>query len=116
MAKLLSRDDILATPGVGRELVDVPEWGGAVYVRGLTVRERNQYVEACHEAGRRRPDWMEQLVARCVCKDDTSREPMFTPADADAISEKSPAVLDRLFKAAARLSGLEIDPEEAAKN
>ena len=39
----LDRDAILAQPVVlPRELVDVPEWGGDVWVRMLTASERDQ--------------------------------------------------------------------------
>lgn len=118
MSKVLTRADVLAAPSVGCELIEVPEWGGAVWVRGLTVRQRNAYVDSIHEPGpggapRRVADWMERLVAMCVVASDTDPTPMFTPGE---LADKPPVVLDRLFKAASRLSGFDLEPEQAAKN
>jgi hypothetical protein len=31
----LTKDEILAAPDLKPELVDVPEWGGSVWLRGL---------------------------------------------------------------------------------
>ena len=39
----LNREAILAAEDLPRELVEVPEWGGAVYVRALTGAERDQF-------------------------------------------------------------------------
>ena len=36
----LSRTDILGAKDLGLTPVEVPEWGGTVYVRSMTARER----------------------------------------------------------------------------
>ena len=41
--RILTADDILRAEDLPRELVEVPEWGGAVYVRGLTAWERSEF-------------------------------------------------------------------------
>ena len=40
---LLSKEAILAAQDVVTELVEVPEWGGSVRVRGLTGAERDAF-------------------------------------------------------------------------
>ena len=47
--KLLSRDEILAASDLTKELVEVPEWGGSVYVRAMTGTERDSYEESVLE-------------------------------------------------------------------
>jgi hypothetical protein len=39
----LSKDDILKAPGPATEIVQVPEWGGEVAVRGMTGAEQDQF-------------------------------------------------------------------------
>ena len=41
MKKFLTRNEILAVDDLQTQKVDVPEWGGSVYVRGLTGSERD---------------------------------------------------------------------------
>ena len=102
------------------ELVEVPEWGGAVYVRALTGAERDQF-EASIVEQRGRDVRMNmrniraKLVALTVVDEDGQR--IFTDDDVAALGGKSAAALDRLFAVAQRLSGLSMeDVEELAKN
>lgn len=117
---LLSRDDILKAEDIGTETVSVPEWGGEVLVRGLTGRERDTF-EA--DLLVRRGGQMEvdprnaraRLVALCVVGEDGKQ--LFTRDDVAALGEKSAAALDRIYEAAARLSGLsEKDQKELEAN
>ena len=39
---MLNRDAILKAQDLKREIVDVPEWGGEVYVRGFTALEKEE--------------------------------------------------------------------------
>lgn len=116
----LNREAILAAEDLPRELVEVPEWGGAVYVRALTGAERDQF-EASIVEQRGRDVRMNmrniraKLVALTVVDEDGQR--IFTDDDVAALGGKSAAALDRLFAVAQRLSGLsKEDVEELAKN
>lgn len=116
----LNREAILAAEDLPRELVEVPEWGGAVYVRALTGAERDQF-EASIVEQRGRDMRMNmrniraKLVALTVVDEDGQR--IFTDDDVAALGGKSAAALDRLFAVAQRLSGLsKEDVEELAKN
>src|SRR5690606_19506049 len=117
---VLNREAILAAKDLPRELVEVPEWGGAVYVRALTGAERDQF-EASIVEQRGRDVRMAmrniraKLVALTVVDEDGQRN--FTDDDVAALGGKSAAALDRLFAVAQRLSGLsKEDVEELAKN
>jgi len=117
---VLNREAILAAKDLPRELVEVPEWGGAVYVRALTGAERDQF-EASIVEQRGRDVRMNmrniraKLVALTVVDEDGQR--IFTDDDVAALGGKSAAALDRLFAVAQRLSGLsKEDVEELAKN
>lgn len=121
MAELLTRDQILAADDLPRELVEVPEWGGAVLVRTLTGAERDQFeAQVVEMRGRKIKSLnMANLRARLVslCVVDEKGERLFTDADVKALGGKSAAALQRVFDVASRLSGLgEEDIEELEKN
>jgi len=107
--RLLDRDAILEVDDINIELLDIPEWGGEVYVRGLTGIERDNY-----EAGLIISRGKQQVVnlqnaraklcALSLC--DADGKPLFTPADVIRLGEKSASALSKVFETAQRLSGL----------
>jgi len=118
--KLLSRQDILGASDIQQELVSVPEWGGAVYVRGMTGTERDSF-EASITEGQGRDvkinaqNLRAKLVARSVV--DENGKPLFSKADVEALGKKSARALQRVFNVAQRLSGIsDEDVETLAKN
>lgn len=115
---ILNASAILSADDLPRELVEVPEWGGSVYVRTMTAGERDRF-EAEHrrrgESGDAYEDIRARLAVSTVC--DESGALLFTPADVPAISRKSAKALDRIFAAAQRLNGLSSqDVEDLRKN
>jgi hypothetical protein len=120
MSKILTRDAILQAQDLPRELVDVPEWGGSVYVRALTGAERDAFETSIVEQ-RGKSTKMNlkniraKLVALTVVDEEGNR--IFSDSDASALGKKSAAALDRVFEVAQRLSGLRPeDVEELSKN
>lgn len=125
---ILSREQILEAQDMEKELVDVPEWGGPVYVRALTGAERDAFEDSMVEMrvvrkGRKRetvPQMRYQnlrarLCALTICDEEGNR--LFKDEDVHALGKKSAAALDRVFEVAQRLSGLrEEDVEELAGN
>jgi len=105
---MLTRKAILEVSDLQIVSVDVPEWGGAVYVRGLRGRERDQYEESLLDERRAKgvsyDNARAKLLVRCIV--DEHGERLFRDDDADALGAKSAVVLDRLFAIASRLSGL----------
>lgn len=112
---ILSRDEILSAIDIRIVQVEVPEWGGSVYVRALTGAQRDQYEEslirwratkgkqvaATVALGNARA----KLVSLALVNEDG--EPLFTDRDVAALGEKSAAALERVFDVAAKLSGLQ---------
>lgn len=107
---LLSKSAILAADDLPNIDVECPEWGGTVRLRSLTGSERDAF-----EAGtikqlnnnQRRLE-LRNLRARFVslCAIDAAGKPLFTEADVAALGAKSALVLERLFDAGRKLSGL----------
>lgn len=124
MSKLLSRDDILQASDLPMERVEVPEWGGYVYVRTLTGAERDEYESSMlivRGSGRgaqaqvNMANARARLCALAICDTDGSR--LFSTEDVRALGQKSAAALDRIYSVAMRLSGLRPeDIEELTKN
>lgn len=106
---LLTRENILAADDLGRELVNVPEWGGDVYVRGLTGKERDQFeASMIDQRGKSQTVNLQNIRAKLaglsICDENGKR--IFTDADLAALAGKSALALNRVFEVARRLSGL----------
>lgn len=106
---MLTRDQIMSCDDLQRELVDVPEWGGDVYVRTMTGSERDAY-EMRMVADRDKGgitgihDIRATLAALTVCDEDGA--PLFSLTDIEALGRKSCAALDRVCEVAQRLNRL----------
>src|SRR5690606_8148835 len=111
--------------------VRVPEWDSDdieayVLVRGMTGVERDDWEAAQAPDPEIARNWKRltaaqrqafirqrmqgtraRLVVRCCVDEDGNR--IFTDADADMLATKSAAALDRIYKVAARLSGVSDD-------
>lgn len=117
---LLSKEAILAAQDVTTEVVEVPEWGGSVRVRGLTGSERDAFEgEVIQRNGKdvktNTRNIRARLVVLSVVNGDGSR--MFSFHDIEALGEKSARALDRIFAVASKLSGLrDEDVAELAEN
>lgn len=113
---ILTADLILSADDLPKELVEVPEWGGEVYVRCLTAAERDDWeasVVSVEKNGKAKTDMKNlraKLVARTVCDEEGKR--IFSDSQVDALGKKSAAALDRLYAVAARLSKITKGDEE----
>lgn len=124
--RTLTLADIKAAPdtsAVPPQRVDVPEWGGAVYVKLMTGLEKERYVKSIRRTvgrGRKRRERVElehsgaALVVATLC--DEHGVLLATAADIPALSAKSAVALQRVIDAAATLNGLDDDAEEEAGN
>lgn len=125
---ILSKEAILSADDLEKELVEVPQWGGTVYVRALTGAERDAFEQSMVEMrtvrqGRKQETVREmrlqniraRLCALTICDEEGNR--LFTDADVQALGRKSASALNRVFQVAQRLSGLtDEDVEELAGN
>lgn len=109
---VLGREAILAAQDLDLGFVEVPEWGGGVYIRTMTGAERDS-LEARITAGEK---LTRARMAVMVCCD-AAGELLFTRADEADLDGKSASAMDRILEAALshnRLRGQDI--EEAVKN
>jgi hypothetical protein len=116
----INKQAILDAQDLKTEPVDVPEWGGTVYVRTMTGAERDLFESTLMKGeGKNRKVDSANIRARlsCLCLVDESGERLFSDDEAERLGKKSADVLDRVFSVAQRLNGLsEKDVEELAKN
>jgi hypothetical protein len=109
---ILSKKEILTADDLARELVPVPEWGGEVYVRGMTGAERDKFESGIVEQrGKSQSLNMANIRAKLasltIC--DETGQRLFTEADVQALSAKSAAALQRVFEVGQRLSRIGAD-------
>lgn len=120
MAKILSASDIFSTEDNKLEKVDVPEWGGAVYVQGLTGRQRDAFELGVMEYNQKGDNsGVQNIRARLVawCAVDEKGGRIFKDSDVARLGNKSAVALNRVFEVAQRLSGMTpSDIEEMAGN
>jgi hypothetical protein len=115
----LTRDMILEADDCPRERVEVPEWGGYVFVRTMTGSQRDAFES---QAGNtdlpfhvRMQNLRARLAALTLC--DERGQSLFTEADIIRLGAKSCEALDRIFKVAQRMNGLSAeDIDEIKKN
>ena len=118
MANVVSlREKILQAKDLQEQLVDIPEWGVKVLVKGLTGAQRARLASATGPGGK--PDFEKIYLETVILAtyDPETGERIFSPSDRDALGEKSGAALDHIAQVALRLSGMA--PEalaEAEKN
>lgn len=120
---MLSRDSILKADDLPKEMVEVPEWGGQVWVKTLSGTARDSFEQSMVTRKKNTPN-MDNVRARfavlTIC--DENGERLFTDADAKELGRKSAAALDRIFAVAQRLNGFsdsdasEISGESLAGN
>lgn len=114
--KILGRDEILNAPDLPFVKVEVPEWGGAVFVRGLSGGERDEFeTKILGTKGSSLKNARAKLVAMGTF--DESGTLLFAESDVEALGKKSGKALDRLFSAIRKESGLlDADVMELVKN
>jgi hypothetical protein len=121
MSKILSKADILAASDLATETVEVPEWGGAVIIRGMTGTQRDAYENSLmvkEGDGKYRVDTENMRVKLVLyCAVDEAGNQLFDATELAALAGKSAAVIERLFNAAQTLNGLNKGAvDDAAKN
>jgi hypothetical protein len=110
------RDKILAAQDIPSEVVSIPEWGVDILVRGMSAGDRITLMQNAFDQATQQVNMSivyPDVVVACAF-DPTSTEPIFTPADKDAILAKSSAAVERLANVGLRLSGIGKDEQDAA--
>lgn len=108
-AQFLSRAGILGASDITFEVVEVPEWGGSVRVRGLSAADQDDIVHSCvSRNGDQTTVDLRNLRAKYLlrCLVDKKGNRLLTEADLEALGGKSGGVINRLFTVAERLSAM----------
>ena len=111
----LSAEQILAADDLGLKKVAVKEWGGDVYVRVMSVGERDAYERMWigkKETGVE--NFRTEYLARVLC--DEKGELLFSREQVAGLAKKSGAVMGRLFDEAIKHNNMsEGDIEQLGK-
>jgi hypothetical protein len=96
----LTREQILASRKDRKPTrIDVPEWGGEVYIRVLSAQDQMQMSE-----GTKPQDMPITVILHCLV--DENGERILQDDDFDALAQEDFPVIMRVFSQAARLNGL----------
>lgn len=108
----LTKDSILAVTDRKIVEVQVPEWGGSVFVRSMSGAERDAF--EFDQLANPKIHIRSRLVAFTAC--DETGQLLFTLQDMEQIGKKSCKPLDRLFEEAVRLNKISKEDIEDLKN
>lgn len=112
----LTKEQILSADDMGLLEFEVPEWGGSVHIRVMTVGERDSYEnEWMVNKSKGVDNFRSKFLQRVLC--DENGELLFTAQEVDKLAKKSARVITRVWEAAMRHNALtDGDVEELAKN
>lgn len=106
--KFLTRGEALDVDDTELLTVEVPEWGGCIYLKGLTGSEAVEYAQNTEQAAKKQEIWKEEmlwLLSKTIL--DENKEPLF-PGEQGIkdLSKKNGVVLGKLYNIAIRISVL----------
>jgi hypothetical protein len=112
----LNKEQILSADDAGLLEVNVPEWGGSVYIRCMSVASRdayeNDWVQNKHKGVE---NFRTKFLQKVLC--DAEGQLLFTEQEIATLGTKSARVMNRLWEKAMKHNALaESDVEELAKN
>src|SRR5258708_4999604 len=96
MSKFLDKHSILAADDAQVSRLDVPEWGGHVFIKTISVADGVEFQAAKDGVGDEKVVILFLTFALC----DESGAPIFGRAEVDEIARKNPHVIARLGNAA----------------
>jgi hypothetical protein len=100
------RDQIFAIQDIPSEMVEVPEWGVKLEVRGMTGAERTRIMDlAIDNKGGMNLQFVYPEIVIATAFDPETGLQVFTPNDRGTLLSKSATALDRLAGVGMRLSG-----------
>ena len=109
---LLSKDSILNSNDIPNDVVEVPQWGGSVKVRGMTAGERDRFEDMIRTKGL--GALRATLAGMCIIDEDGKR--LFTDIEVNKLADKSAEALDLVVEVASRLSGLTQEDADFLEN
>lgn len=112
----LTKEQILAADDLGLLEVDVPEWKGSVFIRVMSVGERDAYEnDWIRNKDKGVDNFRAKFLQRVLCDDKGAL--LFSAGEMDALAKKSAKVMGRLWQKAMEHNAItDSDVEELAKN
>ena len=112
----LSKHQILGASDNSIKKIEVPEWGGEVCLRVMSVGERDEYEnEWLRSKERGMPNFRTKFLGKTLCDESGNR--LFTDSEINELSKKSAVVMNRLWQEAMEFNALqEKDVEAIAGN
>ena len=111
------REKILAAEDIQSELVEVPEWGCIVEVRGMNGADRSRILEAAASSEDGKIGigsmYVETVIASAY--DPETGERIFSNNDRDVLMSKSASAIDRIATVGMRLSAMDAKATDDAK-
>jgi hypothetical protein len=102
---ILTREQILEAQDIEVREIDVPEWGGIVKIRALTLREREEYDSWLFSTNKLDSTTSRaRLLSMAIVGDDGN--PIFTEGDIKALAKKNSKICVRLSYIVQKLSGM----------
>lgn len=104
---ILTREQIDAIDDLTVKMieVEVPEWGGSVFIRPMTVSELDDYSNAVVRAkAKGLSDFRSKLVAYCLC--DAKGERLYSDEEIQLIARHNAVVVNRLYEASDALNDI----------
>lgn len=112
--KALSKGEIFSRDDRTRERVEVPEWGGVVYVQAMSAVERHAYITR-YQQERDHPEMAVPLLVQILILSvvDEAGQRIFDVEDLAVLQERSALVIARLTEVAMRVNGLSRQSRES---
>lgn len=106
---LLSRDAILGAVDTQFEIVEVPEWGGTVRIKGMTASERDRFEDSIMDQKGKdvrlnHVNMRAKLLTMCIVDETGNR--VFNNDDIRALGAKSAKAINRCMEVAQTLNGI----------
>ena len=110
MGNILSKQQILDAKDIKIEKVEVPEWGGSVYIKVMNATQRDEFETFVYKRQDQK-DLRGMRVLLCkLCLCDAEGKQMFeSDKDMKALADKSGSALMVVFQAAQKLNALSPD-------
>lgn len=108
----LNKAKILAADDNKLDKVNVPEWGGEVFLKVLSGTDRDAFEEAYSE--QKMKNFRSRFLVLTLC--DEKGERLFTEAEVEELGKKSAVVLARLFDKAWSLNAFRNEDVEELGN
>lgn len=103
----LSKESILNAGNAVREKVEVPEWGGCVYIGEVSAKDWMESQDAAlkdKEDGRQfsTAPWIGRILAKSIVDENGNR--IFSDEDASELMKKPLTIINRLYRIADKVN------------